>query len=162
MNGPVKNESLGKFYPSLGISHNLLMGRGVSDLVSVGHIFAFLSSHYTFLSWAQILRCQSRRLGESRIYHSPPQIGQLEGIGCMIRGGGGSGGGKIELNNYNLQELVTLNFHCNCTANSGMLPVQSLPFCSRHVVFILYYVRLYIIHWILNFWSNLIGSLLTV
>ena len=33
--------SLGKFYPSLGISHNLLMGLGVTDFVSVGHIFAF-------------------------------------------------------------------------------------------------------------------------
>ena len=58
MNGPPKNESLGKFYSSLGISHNLLiMGLGVSDFVSVGHIYAFLLSHYTFSSRARILRC---------------------------------------------------------------------------------------------------------
>ena len=56
-----------KFYPSLEISQNLLMGIGVSDFASVGPIFAFLSSHYTFSSRAWILRCQSRRLGESRI-----------------------------------------------------------------------------------------------
>ena len=61
-------------YPSLGISHNLLMGFGVSDFVSVGHIFAFLSSHYTFSSRARILKCQSRHLSETRIYHSPPLI----------------------------------------------------------------------------------------
>ena len=49
VNGPQKNESLGKFYPSLGISQNFLMGLGVSDFVSVGHIiYAFLLSHYTF------------------------------------------------------------------------------------------------------------------
>ena len=41
------NESLGKFYPSLGISQNLLMGLGVSDFVSVGHIYAFLLSRHT-------------------------------------------------------------------------------------------------------------------
>ena len=52
--------SLGKFYPSLGISHNLLMGLGVSNFVSIGHIFAFLSSHYTFSSQARILKCPSR------------------------------------------------------------------------------------------------------
>ena len=40
------------------------MGVGVSDFVSVGHIFAFLSSNYTFSSRARILKCQSR------IYHS--------------------------------------------------------------------------------------------
>ena len=38
VNGPLKNEK----YPSLGISHNLLMGLGVSDFVSAGHIFARL------------------------------------------------------------------------------------------------------------------------
>ena len=59
--------SLSKFYPSLEISQNLLMGLRVSDFVSVGHIFAFLSSHYTFSSRARILRCQSRHVGESRI-----------------------------------------------------------------------------------------------
>ena len=61
VNGPLRNESLGKFYPSLGILQNLLMGLRVSDFVSVGHIhvhvYAFLLSHYTFLS-----RCQSRHL----------------------------------------------------------------------------------------------------
>ena len=66
VNGPPKNESLSKFYPSLGILHNLLMDLGVSDFVSVGHINAFLSSQYTFSSRAGILRCQSQRLGESR------------------------------------------------------------------------------------------------
>ena len=71
MNGPLKNESLGKFYPSLGISQKFLMSLGVSDFVSVSHIFAFLLSHYTFSSRAPILRCQSQRLGKSRIYHSP-------------------------------------------------------------------------------------------
>ena len=74
VNGPPKNESLGKFYPSLGISQNFLMGLGVSDFVSAGHIFAFLLSHYTFLARAQILRCQSRHLGKSQIYHSPPLL----------------------------------------------------------------------------------------
>ena len=67
MNGPPKIESLGKFYPSLGISQNFLMGLGVSDFVFVGYIYAFLLSHYTFSSRARILRCQSGRLGESRI-----------------------------------------------------------------------------------------------
>ena len=47
VNGPLKMISLGKFYSSLGISHNLVMGLGISDFVSVGHIFAFLSSQYT-------------------------------------------------------------------------------------------------------------------
>ena len=67
VNGPPKIESLGKFYPSFGISQNFLMGLGVSDFVYVGHIYAFLLSHYTFSYRARILRCQSRRLGESRI-----------------------------------------------------------------------------------------------
>ena len=40
-----KMRSHSKFYPSVGISHNLVMGLGVSDFVSVGHIYAFLSSH---------------------------------------------------------------------------------------------------------------------
>ena len=70
-NGPLKNEKSRQILPSLGMSHNLLMGLGVSDFVSVGHIFAFLSSYYTFSSRTRILRCQSRRLGESRIHHSP-------------------------------------------------------------------------------------------
>ena len=35
--------SLSKFYPSLEISHNLLMGLGVLDFVSVGHIYAQFS-----------------------------------------------------------------------------------------------------------------------
>ena len=39
-----KMRSLSKFYPSLEISHNLLMGLGVSDFVSVSHIFAILSN----------------------------------------------------------------------------------------------------------------------
>ena len=38
------------------------MGLGVSDFVSIGHIFAFLSSHYTFSSQARILKCPSRRV----------------------------------------------------------------------------------------------------
>ena len=60
---------------SLGILHNLLIvGLGVSDFVSVGRVFAFLSSHYTFSSRAQILKCQSRHLGKSQIYHLPPLI----------------------------------------------------------------------------------------
>ena len=46
------------------ISQNFLMGVGVSDFVSVGHIYAR----------ARILSCQSQCLSESRIYHSPPQI----------------------------------------------------------------------------------------
>ena len=68
----LKNEKSRQILPSLRISHNLLMGLGVSDFVSVGHIFAFLSSQYTFSSRAQILKCQSLRLGESQIYHLPP------------------------------------------------------------------------------------------
>ena len=58
----LKIRSHGKFYPSLGISHNLLMGLGVSDFVSAGHIQAFakfLSSHYTFSPQVRILKCQS-------------------------------------------------------------------------------------------------------
>ena len=43
--GPMKMRSLGKFYLSLRILHNLVMGLGVSDFASVGHIYAFLSSH---------------------------------------------------------------------------------------------------------------------
>ena len=46
---PMKNESLGKFYPSLGILQNLLMGLRVSDFVSVGHIimcFSIKSLHF--------------------------------------------------------------------------------------------------------------------
>ena len=53
-NGPLKNEKSRQILPSLGISHNLLMGLGVSDFVSVGHIFAFLSSYYTFSSRTRI------------------------------------------------------------------------------------------------------------
>ena len=60
--------------PLTGASDHKLNLNGVSDFVSVGHIFAFLSSHYTFSSRAQILKCQSQHLGESRIYHSPPLI----------------------------------------------------------------------------------------
>ena len=45
VNGPLKMRSLGKFCPSLGISLNLVMGLGVSEFVSVGHIYAFPSSH---------------------------------------------------------------------------------------------------------------------
>ena len=71
-NGPLKISA--NSIQVLEISHNLLMGLGVSDFVSIGHIFAFLSSRYTFSSRARILKCQSRRLGESRIYHSPPLI----------------------------------------------------------------------------------------
>ena len=41
-------KSLGKFYPSLEISHNLLMDLGVSDFVSVGHIYAFLIRSLNF------------------------------------------------------------------------------------------------------------------
>ena len=62
-----KNEKSRQILPK---SQNLAQptnGLGVSDFVSVGHIFAFLSSHYTFSSRARILKCQSRRLGESRI-----------------------------------------------------------------------------------------------
>ena len=55
VNGPLENFTQLR----LGISHNLLRGNGVSDFVSVSHIFAFLSSHYTFSSWARILRCHS-------------------------------------------------------------------------------------------------------
>ena len=45
-NGPLKNEKSQQILTiSLEISHNLLMGLGVSDFVSVGHIYAFLSSH---------------------------------------------------------------------------------------------------------------------
>ena len=56
--------SLGKFYPGLKISYNLLMGLGVSDFLSVGHIFAFLSSHNTFSSWPRILKCQPRQVSD--------------------------------------------------------------------------------------------------
>ena len=46
--GPMKNESLSKFYLSLGISHNLVTGLGVSDFASVGHIYAFLIKSLKF------------------------------------------------------------------------------------------------------------------
>ena len=66
VNGPMKNEKSWQILPlSFGISHNLLMGLRISDFVSVRHIFAFLSSHYSFSSRTRILRCQSRRLGVS-------------------------------------------------------------------------------------------------
>ena len=55
--------SLGKFFPNFRILHNLLMGLRVSDFVSARHMFAFLSSHNTFLSWAQISKCQSWHFG---------------------------------------------------------------------------------------------------
>ena len=42
VNGPPKIESLGKFYPSLGISQNFIKGLGVSDLVSVGHTYIYM------------------------------------------------------------------------------------------------------------------------
>ena len=74
VNGPLKNEKSRQILPKSRISHNLQMGLGISDFVSVGHIFAFLSSRYTFSSRSRILKCQSRRLGESRIYHSPPLL----------------------------------------------------------------------------------------
>ena len=45
MNGPMKNEKSRQILPGLGISHNLVMGLEVSDFASVGHIYAFLSSH---------------------------------------------------------------------------------------------------------------------
>ena len=50
------------------------MGLGVTNFVSVGHIFAILSSHNTFTPRPRILKHQSRRLGESPIYHSPPLL----------------------------------------------------------------------------------------
>ena len=59
MNGPLKNEKSGQILPSLRILHNLLMGLGVSDFGSVGHIFAFLSSHCIFSSRTRILKRQS-------------------------------------------------------------------------------------------------------
>ena len=59
-----KMRILGKFYPSLEMSHNQLMGLGVSDFVFVCHIFAFLSSCYTFSSQAQILKCQSQLVSD--------------------------------------------------------------------------------------------------
>ena len=82
--------SLGKF---LFKSRNLVQptnGLGVSDFVSVGHMFAFLSSHYTFSTRSRILRChgQSRRLGESRIYHSPPAFISVFLILAFITGKG--------------------------------------------------------------------------
>ena len=46
VNGPLKNESwqvLSKFWNLA--EPTLLLGLGVSDFVSVGHIYAFLSSH---------------------------------------------------------------------------------------------------------------------
>ena len=46
VNGPPKNESLDKFYPSLGILQNLLMGLGVSDFVSVSHILFVSGSDF--------------------------------------------------------------------------------------------------------------------
>ena len=70
-----------KFYPSLAILHSLLMGLVVSDFVPVCRIFAFLSSHYTFSSRARVFKRQSRRLGESRIYHLPPLSLCLE---CVV------------------------------------------------------------------------------
>ena len=49
-----KIRSLGKFYPSLGISHNLVIGLGVSDFMSVGHIIIFFS-----VTWVTKLFCLS-------------------------------------------------------------------------------------------------------
>ena len=52
VNGPLKNEKSRQIpransTQNLGISHNLVMGLRVSDFVSVGHIYAFLSSIIT-------------------------------------------------------------------------------------------------------------------
>ena len=79
MNGPRKIKSLSKFYPSLGISHNFVKGLGVSDFVSVDHIYAFLLSHYIFSSWARILRCQSRRVSDFTICHPFKEVNPIKG-----------------------------------------------------------------------------------
>ena len=52
----------GSDYPGGGYFRVKRIGMTVSDFVSVSHIFAFLSSHYTFSSWTRILRCQSWRV----------------------------------------------------------------------------------------------------
>ena len=56
-------------FPIFGrtLSEALTNGSWSLRFCAVSHIFAFLSSHYTFSSWAWILRCQSLRLGESWI-----------------------------------------------------------------------------------------------
>ena len=67
-----KTRSLGKFYLSLEISQNLLMGLGVSDFVSVGHIFAFLSSNDTFFVSGSDFKMPvsaSRRVSDFTIRH---------------------------------------------------------------------------------------------
>ena len=63
-----------KFYPSLGISLNLLMGLGVSDFVSFGRILLFYQVITLFHLGLRFLKFQSRHLGESQIYHLPPLI----------------------------------------------------------------------------------------
>ena len=71
VNGPLKNEKVSENSTK---SRNLAQptnGSRSLRFVPVGHIFAFLSSHYAFSSRARILKRQSRGLGESRIYHSP-------------------------------------------------------------------------------------------
>ena len=74
VNVPLKKWEVSANSTQVSESHTTykLMGLGVSDFMSVGHIFAFLSSHHTFSSRAQILKCQSWCLGEYRIYHLPP------------------------------------------------------------------------------------------
>ena len=66
-----KMRSLGKFYPSLEISQNVLMGLGVSDFVSVAHIICFsIKSLHFFVSGSDFKIPISTIL---RFYHSPPQ-----------------------------------------------------------------------------------------
>ena len=51
VNGPLKNEKSRKFYPSLGISHNLLKGLGISDFgVCWPHICFSIKSLHFFVS----------------------------------------------------------------------------------------------------------------
>ena len=64
-----KMRSLSKFYPSLGISHNLLNGsRSLRLCLSVTYSLFYQVTTFFCLG----LKCQSRCLGESQIYHSPP------------------------------------------------------------------------------------------
>ena len=69
VSGPPKNENLGKLYPSLGISQNLLMGLGVSDFASVGHTIFFSVKSLKFSVSVSDFKTP---VSASRIYHSPP------------------------------------------------------------------------------------------
>ena len=122
VNGPLKNE---KSRQILSKSRNLaqpLMSLGVSEFVSVGHIFAFLLSHYTFSSRAWILKRQSRSLGESRIYQSPP----LTLYHCCVKDWRKKGADKKYAKKTEVYMYAVHNTHLSYTLELTIVQVSRL------------------------------------